>query len=267
MRYFKPKHKPTRKAVSTYFQGYYYKDKWDLCKYNIKNKISCYYYFSCQKKCVGGCDAKNGNIYNKSKYKRYNRYKRYKQYMMKQRNGNICNKPNYKRYKRYMKQRNRKKYNLKQLIKYNKPKLINHCIFKDISLKCYFCHEFIDTGNGDYLCEYRYNSSRNQMFGRILYFPEEKKKFCHDCSQEYIKKNIIFQQLKNTKYLPYDCWEIIKDFISKKKKSIYKFCFIEKFHCASCKKYIEGSKGNRIKCSTVCEILKRKNQFYSDSCI
>ena len=173
-----------------------------------------------------------------------------------------------KRYKRYIKQRNRKKYNLKQLDKYNKPKLINHCI------KC-VCTGTGGEGVGDskgffyqkcHFCGVKYweRSTWTQMFGRILYFPKDRAKLCHDCSQGYIKTYIIFEQLKNTLYLPNDCWRIIKECIFKNTNSIYKFSTIEPFHCASCNKYIEGSKGNRIKCSTACEILKRMNQFIGE---
>ena len=104
-------------------------------------------------------------------------------------------------------------------------------------------------------------SFRSLMFGRILYFPEDRTKLCHECSQEYIKTYIIFEQLKNTIYLPNDCWGIIKEFIFKNTNSIYKFSTIKPFHCAACNKYIKGSKGNRIKCSTTCEILKRQYEY------
>ena len=102
----KPLHKITRKP-GIYFEGRYYKDRWDVCKYNERNEIRYEYALRLRnghKKCLCGCDGKN-------KYGLY---------------GSGLHKSN--RYKRYIKQRNRKKYNLKQLDKYNKPKLINHCI-------------------------------------------------------------------------------------------------------------------------------------------
>jgi len=234
MRHFKPNHKKTRKPGGVYFQGVHYKSKWDVCKTFIRNnKIKDYYYENPSAKCVCGCEDRQ--YYNRS------------------------DDPDSKRYKRYMRQRNRKKYKLKPLVEYNEPKMVNHCVLS-LNQKCHFCRQYCMRDDDAYFDGY-WNP---HMFGRILYFPQEKQKFCHECSQNYIKTIIVFKQLrKMITTVPYDCWDMIRSFLPKKKdgECVYKFRFIKNFKCASCGNFIKGSKGNRIKCSTALEILRRKGEY------
>ena len=228
MKYFKPKHKVTRKPGGVYFQGIYYEDKWDLCKNHNPhhNKITDFYREHPLAKCICGCQSDN----HKSK-----------------------------RYKRYIKQCNEKKYKLKPLVKYNKPKLVNHCCQSKNS-ECYFCGYWV-IDEIDY-CKGYYEPL---MFGKVIYYPKENKRLCHDCSQQYIYDIVTLYQLRKNKFLPHDCWKIIKDFLvdNSDKNIIYKFNFFKFFTCGLCGNYIQGSKGCRIKCGTACEILRRTNQYIS----